>query len=119
MLTIHLTNLIFHAYHGLYDEEKKIGAKYEVNVSVSHFPKEIPVKHIDETIDYTAIYALVKKRMLQPTPLIETIATTLSQDIFHSFSLAEEVSVFIKKINPPMIGFQGSASVHFSAQRIK
>ena len=34
MLTIQLNNLIFHAYHGLYEEEKIIGNDFEVNLEV-------------------------------------------------------------------------------------
>ena len=34
MFTIELSKLRFHAYHGLYHEEKKLGGDFEVNVTV-------------------------------------------------------------------------------------
>ena len=117
MLTIHLTNLQFYAYHGLYEEETAVGGKYEVNVSVSHREAKMPVLHITETIDYTAVYDLVKKHMLRPRHLLEAVATTLAKDILHSFVLADEVSVSIKKITPPIVNFQGSVSVHYTTKR--
>jgi dihydroneopterin aldolase len=117
MLTIHLTNLQFYAYHGLYEEETTIGGKYEVNVSVSHSEAKIPVLHINETIDYSAVYGLIKKHMLKPRHLLEAVATTLAKDILDTFSLADEVSIAIKKVTPPIIGFQGSVSVHFTTRR--
>ena len=117
MLTIHLTNLQFYAYHGLYEEETTIGGKYEVNVSVSHGETKMPVLHINETIDYTAVYELIKKHMLKPRHLLEAVATTLAKDILDTFVLADEVSVSIKKITPPIINFQGSVSVHYTAKR--
>jgi dihydroneopterin aldolase len=119
MLTIHLSNLQFYAYHGLYEEETAIGGKYEVNVSVSQSEVTIPVQHISDTIDYTAVYDLVKTHMLQPRQLLETVATTLVQDILHTFALAEEVSVSIKKITPPIVGFQGSVGVNYISKRQK
>ena len=117
MLTIHLTDLHFYAYHGLYEEETAIGGNYEVNVSVSHYETKIPVLHITETIDYTAVYNLIKKHMLKPRHLLEAVATTLAKDILDSFTLADEVSVSIKKVTPPIIGFQGSVSVHYTTRR--
>ena len=119
MLTLHLTNLQFYAYHGLYDEEKIIGGNYEVNVSVSWREVKIPVLHINETIDYTAVYTLVQQHMQQPRQLLEAIATTLAQDIFNSFHLAEEVSISIKKITPPIVGFRGSVSMQYEAKRVQ
>lgn len=117
MLTIHLTNLQFYAYHGLYKEEAAIGGKYEVNVSVSHREAKIPVLHIDETIDYTAVYDLIKRHMLRPRHLLEAVATMLAKDILDTFALADEVNISIKKITPPIVGFQGSVSVQYVAKR--
>ncbi len=117
MLTIHLYNLQFYAYHGLYEEETAIGGKYEVNVSVSRQDVKIPILHISDTIDYTAVYALVCQHMQQPRHLLETVATILAQDILKKFTLAEEVSIAIRKITPPIPGFQGSVGVHYIATR--
>jgi len=77
----------------------------------------MPVLHISETIDYTAVYGLVKKHMDKPRHLLEAVATTLAKDILDTFPLADEVSVSIKKVTPPMINFQGSVSVHFTTKR--
>ncbi|HRI21581.1 MAG TPA: dihydroneopterin aldolase [Panacibacter sp.] len=111
MLTIELSKLRFHAYHGLYEEEKIMGGIFEVNVSVIHHPEETPVLHIEETIDYIAVYNIVKERMNKPTALLETIATKMAGEILRKFSQAEEVSVTITKINPPIIAFEGSVGV--------
>jgi dihydroneopterin aldolase len=117
MLKIHLTGLQFYAHHGLYEEETAIGGKYEVNVSVSHRETKVPVLHINETIDYTAVYDLIKKHMLRPRHLLEAVATTLAKDILDSFTLADEVSVAIKKVTPPIVGFQGSVAVCYTTRR--
>lgn len=117
MLTIRLSGLSFHAYHGIYEEEKLIGGEYEVNASVFYNPKQTPVRHISEVVDYTSIYSLIKKRMDLPTPLLETVATEIAGDILTYFLEVEEVIVEIKKINPPIVGFQGSVSVVYDLKR--
>jgi len=111
MLTIELTKLLFHAHHGLYKEEKILGGAFEVNVSVHHHAAAIPLLHLKDTIDYVAVYNIVKEKMEQPTPLLETIATTIADEIFRKFSQAEEVTVAITKLNPPIIAFEGSVGV--------
>ena len=113
MLYVHLHNLRFHAYHGLFDEEKIIGNEYEVNLSVGIQDVSIPVTHIDETIDYTLLYQLVKERMSQPTPLLETIATELSLLIRSKSPLVTKISISIKKLYPPVNSFEGAVGVSF------
>ena len=111
MITIELTQLIFNAHHGYYEEEKVLGGVFEVNAVVQHSSYEMPVRHIHDTIDYTAVYEIIRKRMAKPTLLLETLATTIAREILTKFSQAEEVSINIKKINPPIIAFQGSVGV--------
>ena len=117
MLIIQLLNLPFYAYHGIYEEEKKMGAEYEVNITVSHQEKKSPVLHINETIDYTSLYELIKQHMQQPRQLLETIATIFAEDVLARFAEAEEVSITIIKKHPPVVAFQGSVAVTYSAKR--
>lgn len=111
MLTIELTGLRFHAFHGLYKEEKKIGGDYEVNLTIQHQPQKLPVSHIEDTIDYSAVYNLIDELMQQPEPLLETVASIIASEILRKFSHAEEVSVSVTKLNPPIIAFQGKVGV--------
>ena len=111
MFTIELSKLHFHAYHGLYHEEKKLGGDFEVNVTVFHQPEKFPVLHLDETIDYTRIYNLIKEIMQKPEPLLESVVSLIASEILRKFSHAEEVSVSIIKLNPPIIAFEGTVGV--------
>ena len=117
MLTIQLTNLEFHAYHGLYEEEKRIGGDYIVNVVIQRAPLKIPVMHLDETVNYALVYETVKQAMQQPTPLLETLVMTLASEILTKFSQAQEVKIDIKKIHPPIIAFEGEVGVSYSLKR--
>ncbi|ANI90392.1 dihydroneopterin aldolase [Arachidicoccus ginsenosidimutans] len=116
MLKIELHNLWFHANHGLYEEEKVLGGDFMLDVEILYKPKATP-HHISETVDYSAVYSLIKSHMAKPEPLLETLAMNITNDILHKFQLAEEVSLSIKKINPPMIGFTGNVSVTYTAKR--
>jgi dihydroneopterin aldolase len=67
MLSIHLHNLILFCHHGIYEEEKILGNQFELNITIKHVPQHLPVKHLADTVDYVAVYDLVKKRMAVPT----------------------------------------------------
>lgn len=117
MLSIHLHNIILFAHHGIYEEEKILGNEFELNISIRHSPQHLPVKHMSDTIDYVAVYELVKKRMANATPLLETVVTDIAQKILAQFSLAEEVAVSIRKTHPPISQMEGSVGVSFELKR--
>ena len=117
MLKIELSNLQFHGFHGVYEEENKAGGDYEVELTVYLEPRKIPDRHLDETIDYTRLYQVVKQHMEQPTPLLETLTTEIAQEILSTYQKAEEVCVKIKKLNPPIPFFNGHVSAEYSLKR--
>lgn len=117
MLTIKLNDLRFYGYHGVYEEENSTGGDFDVNVIVCFEPVKVPVKHMDETIDYTHLYELVKRRMNKPTRLIETLAMEIAQEIFDTFAIACEVEVSVIKLNPPIPFFRGNVSAAYSLKR--
>ncbi len=119
MLSIHLHQVHFHSYHGLYDEEKILGNDFIIDLIVKYHPSSIPIQSIHQTINYVALYELVNKRMNQPTDLLETVATKIAEQILNEFSLADEVNISIKKINPPITSFKGSVGVSFELKRKK
>ena len=117
MLKIELSNLQFHGFHGIHEEESRTGGDFEVTLTVYFEPRSIPVRHMDETIDYTKLYEVVKHRMEQPTPLLETLATEIAQEVLTTFSKADEVSVSIKKLNPPIPFFNGHVATEYNLKR--
>jgi 7,8-dihydroneopterin aldolase/epimerase/oxygenase len=117
MVTIHLNKLLFHSYHGVHEEEKLIGGEFEVNVSIQYHETSLPIKHLNETINYATVFEMVKARMQQPTELLETIATELATEILDTFSIAEEINISITKLHPPIVAIQGSVGVSFSLKR--
>ncbi|NCI46305.1 dihydroneopterin aldolase [Sediminibacterium soli] len=117
MLSIHLHNLVFFAHHGIWAEEKLLGNEFEVNITVKHSPKKLPVRHLEDTVDYIAVYELVKQRMMVPTPLLETLATDIAGQILERFALASSVFISIRKMHPPAAQLNGSVGVSFEIDR--
>lgn len=115
MMCIQLHNVVFHANHGLYEIEKLDGGEFEVDLTVS-FPLQA-AHTLNDTIDYVVIFELVKKRMEEPTPLLETIIIEISQQILAQFSVVQEVYISIRKLNPPINNFSGSVGASYTLKR--
>jgi dihydroneopterin aldolase len=114
MLTIHLHQIQFFAYHGLYPQEKIDGNHFEVDADVEVDTGK--VLQITDTVDYSSIYQLIARRMQQPTDLLETLLQDMAHEIGKSDQRIKQVSLRIKKINPPIEGFTGYTGVSFIQQ---
>jgi len=111
MLTVHLENLLFFAYHGVYEGEPVAGGSFEVNLTAKYDEKQIRFDDLNNVLNYAALYHIVKKRMAMPTPLIEEIAESIIRKIRHEYSFVKEVSVSIFKLQPPIENFQGKVGI--------
>ena len=113
MFTIHLNKLVFFANHGLYEEEKKTGAEFEVDVAI-HFNPAARVTSIHHTINYANAYAVIKKQMEEPVPLLETLVENITDAIHLMDERISAIDISVKKLNPPIINFTGNVAVSFS-----
>jgi len=111
MVTIHLHKVIMYAHHGVYDEEEKIGSNYELNLDVKFDEGSTSFEKLDDTISYEDLYAIVRKKMLVPTPLLETVCEGIIRKIRHEFSGVREISISIHKLEAPIENFQGRVGV--------
>ena len=116
MVTIKLKQLRFFAHHGLYEEERKVSNEFIVDLEVIFESKITTITKMSETINYIKLYELVKKRMLQPTDLIETLAMQITDNIHQQYPQVKKVSITIAKKYPPVINFSGNVAVNFEKE---
>jgi dihydroneopterin aldolase len=117
MLSIHLKDLVFQAHHGLYEEEKILGNTFILNVHVHYLYEAEMVTQLQQVVNYETIFSMVQKRMMQATPLLETIAMELCNSIMESFDMVHGVFVSIEKTNPPIEALNGSVIVSYQLSR--
>lgn len=109
--TLELKQLYFFSFHGLYEEESKVGAEFIVDLTVKYTSRQNSVSFIEDTVNYATLYEILKKEMSQPRDLLETIAQSTTEMIYQSFPNIKEVEIRIEKKNPPIINFSGSVIV--------
>ena len=107
---------MFHAFHGLYEDEKKNGNNFVVNVDIEVDTEGI-ISDLQQTVDYVEVFQLIQKRMLQATPLLETLAQEMSQAIQRLDNKIATVSITIKKLSPPIENFVGEVGVTYQFVR--
>jgi len=116
LLTIHLKDLRFFCFHGLYEVEKINGNYFIVNTSIEYSPEKT-ITSIEETIDYVHVFQLIKARMEIATPLLETIVMDIANEVFNHFSQAISIQIHLFKENPPIPNFVGSVGVSLTQLR--
>jgi dihydroneopterin aldolase len=68
--TIELRDLQFYSFHGLYEEEKKVGGEFIVDV-LANDSSHREVSSI-KAVNYAEVFAIIKTEMNQPRELLET-----------------------------------------------
>lgn len=116
MLTISLNDLSFQGYHGVYDQEKIIGNQFIVNCTVKIKEPRAVTRALDQTVNYQALFELIRENMRIAEPLLETVCMKIGRLIFEAFPQVSFVSISIKKMNPPINGFSGNAAVCWEAE---
>ena len=116
-MRISLNKLLFVGYHCLYPEEKKLDNNYSVEIDIDFTPNQGVIVQLDQTINYVHVYAIVKKWMEIPTPLLETLVGKIADDILSSQALANKVFVKITKLHLPISFFEGNVSVKIEKSR--
>lgn len=115
---VFVKNIRLHAYHGVLKQERVIGNDYLVSVSVTcSLGNAVKSDSVDDTINYAAVYELVKEEMAVPSNLVEHVAGRIAQRVLDRFSLADDVTVEVVKVNPPMGAVCDGAGVELSLHR--
>lgn len=115
-ITIELKELYFFSFHGMYEEERKVGAEFIVDLVVKYVVSKNIISKISETINYEELYEIVKTEMSKPRNLLETIAQTTAEKIHLAFPQSKEIEIRIEKKNPPINNFSGNVAVKYSTQ---
>ena len=109
---ISLRNVRFHAFHGVMPQERRVGADFLVNLRVGYpLEKAMQTDEVGDTLNYAALYAVVKAEMMQPSNLLEHVAGRIADAIVGHFPQVTSIDLELTKQNPPMGADCDGASV--------
>jgi dihydroneopterin aldolase len=92
------------AYHGVAQEEKKLGQMFVLSLQISADLEAAAISgNLDATINYSKACNVVKDILQSESyDLIETVALKVIEGIFHKYNSAQVVKVLLKKPWAPM-----------------
>jgi dihydroneopterin aldolase len=93
----------FYAYHGVLPQERIVGGDYTVSVEVeTDVTAAIATDDVGQTLNYAALYEVVKREMLIPSNLLEHVAARIGKAIMDNFPQVQALDLTVTKQNPPM-----------------
>ncbi|MEH6706258.1 MAG: dihydroneopterin aldolase [Galbibacter orientalis] len=115
---IKVTNIQVYAYHGCLVEEGKIGSDYRVDVAVkANLQPSAASDHLKDTVDYVQINRIVKEEMAIRSKLLEHVGKRILDRILNQIEIAEEATVEVSKINPPIGGNVEQVTIEMTLTR--
>jgi dihydroneopterin aldolase len=113
-----LEGMEFYAYHGFYEEERKVGNKYIVDVSLrTNFVKAATSDDLEGTVNYETVYEVVKAEMTIPNKLLESVCKKIIDSVLRSLPSVLEITVSVSKQNPPIGGVCARSKVTITEQK--
>ncbi len=101
---ITIKNAQYYAYHGVKEEERKLGGKYEVDLIMDYNAKSAIVRDdVNYALNYEiAMYCISEVMTGDSYSLIETIANEILNQVAEKFDFLQRATVKVRKINAPM-----------------
>lgn len=117
-LHINLHSLRFHAFHGVLEQERRVGNTFEVSVSAQvDCPSSLSSDALQDTISYADMYTLIADEMAIPSLLLEHVSGRIARKLFDTFAPIQMLRISISKCKPPIAGELHSASVMLEIHR--
>lgn len=107
-----LENIVLYAYHGVYEQETRVGNSYIINLKLDvDLEKATKSDSLDDTINYGIVYDVVKKEMSIPSKLLEHVGGRIMNALRSRFDQIQHIELRISKRNPPITGQMDCASI--------
>ena len=109
---IRLNNIQLYGWHGVDDDEKRMGQHFEIDVEISlNLTSTIVTDDLKKTVDYSELYRFVISKFSEKKyNLIETLAHNITISIQKEFPV-KSCKVLIRKPDAPINGILDTVEV--------
>lgn len=111
-MQISLSDIRFHAYHGVLPQERQIGGDYSLTLrlQLDADPAATERDELSGTVDYAAVYDVVREEMQIPSQLLEHVCGRIARRVLRDFERVQTVSVSLTKLTPPIPGMTSAGA---------
>lgn len=111
---IALKEVRFFSPIGFYEEERKLGNEFYVDVEVSFPFKNSNAEELANTINYEELYQILVEVMTPSRKLLESALEDIMNLLLKQYLFVETIDISIRKVNPPFGGDLASSVVSLS-----
>lgn len=114
---IHVNDMEFWGYHGVFAEETKLGQRFRVTLSLAVDLQEAgQTDNLEKTVNYAEAFFVCQKIVEgEPVKLVETVAERIAQEILTKFEgIVKGCKVMLIKPDPPIPGHYRSVAVEIT-----
>ncbi len=113
-----LAGMVFHAFHGVHDEEARLGQRFEVDLDmILDATRPGRTDLLADAVDYGRVYQVVMQVVTgERFHLIEALATAIARAVLREFPLPA-VTVRVRKPQAPIKGIFGTVEIEIARER--
>jgi 7,8-dihydroneopterin aldolase/epimerase/oxygenase len=113
---IALEGMEFFAYHGCFEEERLMGGRFLIDITISANTETAEqTDDLNQTVDYKAVYEAMKEEVEIKAKLLEHLARRIADRLMSNFPAIQGLIVKVSKLNPPVGGMVNRVSVSVCA----
>lgn len=102
---IELKGMHFRARHGCLESERREGNDFTVDFRCPwDISRAAASDNLDDTLDYSKVYAIIAAQMETPSNLLENVAARIAGALQQAFPGLEHFELTVSKKNPPVGG---------------
>ena len=100
---IQIEGMEFFAYHGCFREERVIGTRFMVDISIkAETEQAAETDDLKHTVNYQSVYTLIKAEMAVKSHLLEHLGKRIIDAVYMYHPEAQFVRVKVMKLNPAL-----------------
>ena len=100
---VRLEKLRIRAFHGVLPQERTVGGDFTVTLRIGcPWEQAMESDDVADTLNYAAVYELVKREMAVPSKLLEHVAGRIVRSLMHTFPAISSIDLWLTKVTPPM-----------------
>lgn len=107
-----LDRMEFHALHGCYELERKVGNRFTVDLEIkAELGRVAADDDVSRAVNYLTVYEVVRTQMALTQHTIERVAMNIIEAVYAAFPQIRHVKCTVSKLAPPLGGKLDRVSV--------
>lgn len=107
-----LDRMEFHALHGCYELERKVGNRFTVDLEIkAELGRVAADDDVSRAVNYLTVYEVARTQMALTQHTIERVAMNIIEAIYAAFPQIRHVKCTVSKLAPPLGGKLDRVSV--------